>query len=441
MIRLKQLLTEALEWKQCKGWNSTGESYWDGTNDRPKIVINKSTTEFKLTYTGKLAGFYISSANRGAKDSVHQAFNVMACECNNFLNSNPGIKPNIDNIKTSCTYDSNTKYTLQIIIPFVKVGYGKWQINRRGSWGGTPDISTLPVASDYYEFYPVDKKYVTNITKIPGSEGFGNITEYFVTYNLDTPSAITHKNTNKSTTTNDKNKDKNKDNKQTDDNKSNKEPKKQGNRMITTYSALKDSGFIAYDLDVKEDDLFYKDSMIRSEAKSTEEEAKKDLLTRAAAKNIDVTDKTKGRLFKKALANNIVVLWMEYSIKDLETAIITRPKPKPDPEPEIPQFEQTTWENYVNEGWYQFNYDTNKIDPSTVVKPTKIYVSTTPGMPADYDISVAYYNKLKEKKWSEREIRKAGGHLIGRNQDGIREMLVVFEQLENYIPKQQIYLT
>ena len=446
MIQLKQLLTEALNWNQCKGWNKTGESHWNGTDGKPKIVIDKTTAAFNLTYTGKLSGFYISSATRGAKDSVHQAFNVMACECNDFLNSNAGLKPDIDNIKTSCTYDPKTNYTLQIIIPFVNVGYGKWQINRRGSWGGTPDISTLPVASNYYEFYPTDKKYVTNVTKIPNDSVFGNITEYFVTYNMDTTSAIAHQNTNKSKPTKDKDKDKdNNDASEVDTETLFTDEELPGTeKSAITFAKLKSAKFQPWFLDL-ETGKDLGTGVIEDQAKfstknriiatgSNKESLKQQILVKA--KENFKTDYPRVQLFWRENANSkekgkfTVICLLDFQRRQLKPITIAKQKI-------LPIIDGNTWADYQAKGWQQFSWDSNKIAPSTIIttlSDTDLYmtVDLQSDKNIDYNLSTEYYTALDKKHWTERDVKKAGGHLIWRKTKNKSELWVVFEDLPEY---------
>lgn len=462
MILLKQILTEALNWNQCAGWNKTGESHWDGTDGKPKIVINKTTAAFNLTYTGKLSGFYISSAKSGAKDSVHQAFNVMACECNDFLNSNAGLKPDIDNIKTSCTYDPKTNYTLQITIPFVNVGYGKWQINRRGSWGGTPDISTLPVASNYYEFYPTDKKYVTNVTKIPNDSVFGNITEYFVTYNMDTPSAIQHQNTNKSKPNKDNDKDKdNNDASEVDIETLFTDEELPGTeKSVITFAKLKSANFQPWFLDL-ETGKDLETGSIEDQAKFStknriiatgpnKESLKQQILPKAKDKFNQAYPKI--QLFWRENANSkrkgkfTVICLLGNQSKQLKSITITKQKI-------LPIINGNTWADYQANGWKQFSWDTNKLLPDTKIiasinKDLLIDLTTDSTRKAsrrlanismESDLSTLYYDRLDDNDWSQGEIRRAGGHLVyKRESEKLAPVYwIIFEDNPKYAKRQQ----
>lgn len=466
MILLKQILTEALNWNQCAGWNKTGESHWDGTDGKPKIVINKTTAAFNLTYTGKLSGFYISSAKSGAKDSVHQAFNVMACECNDFLNSNAGLKPDIDNIKTSCTYDPKTNYTLQITIPFVNVGYGKWQINRRGSWGGTPDISTLPVASNYYEFYPTDKKYVTNVTKIPNDSVFGNITEYFVTYNMDTPSAIQHQNTNKSKP----NKDKPNDNSAENNNdaaeldtdilfgsEAEEIPGTENN--VITFKKLKQAGFKSWYIDLETGNEISEGDINDSDQFSTKNRIIAHGLDRnilkqqilELAKQKFKSNYPKIQLFwrqnkKSQKGKFTVVCLLSIFAKQLKQINIKRTKI-------LPTVAGNTWADYQANGWKQFSWDTNKLLPDTKIiasinkdllidlrtDSTRTASRRLANISMESDLSTLYYDRLDDNDWSQREIRRAGGHLVyKRESENLAPVYwIIFKDNPKYAERQQ----
>lgn len=466
MILLKQILTEALDWKQCAGWNSTGESHWDGTDGRPKIVIDKTTDSFKLTYTGKLSGFYISSAKRGAKDSIHQAFNVMACECNDFLNSNPGIKPDIDNIKTLCTYNVTTNYTLQIIIPFINVGYGKWQINRRGSWGGTPDTSTLPVASNYYEFYPTDKKYVTNVTEIPNDSVFGKITEYFVTYNTDTTSAIQHQNTDKSKPNKDKQNNNSSAN-NTDDAEldtdilfgSEAEEIPGTEKDIITFKKLKEAGFKSWYIDLETGNEISQGDINSSDQFNT----KNRIIAHGPDRNIlkqQILDLAKQKfksnypkiqLFwrqnkKSQKGKFTVVCLLSIFSKQLKQIQIKRTKI-------LPTVAGNTWADYQANGWKQFSWDTNKLLPDTKIiasinkdllidlrtDSTRTASRRLANISMESDLSTLYYDRLDDNDWSQREIRKAGGHLVyKRESEKLAPVYwIIFEDDPKYAERQQ----
>lgn len=181
MIRLKHLITEqspvGTDWSSCQAWNTAGgTNYWNGEDGRPKITIKFANSGFHLHYVGKGSGYAISHANGGKGDSLHQAFNVIVCDANKYL-MRGGLKPDINNIQSNCS-KTNGIYDMNIWIPFLPVDKNmKYQLNRRGGWGGNPGPGAVLKA--------VGK--VPNLEgpgKVIVKTGGGKITEYFVTYTI-----------------------------------------------------------------------------------------------------------------------------------------------------------------------------------------------------------------------------------------------------------------
>jgi|LauGreDrversion4_2_1035121.scaffolds.fasta_scaffold15526_1 hypothetical protein len=178
MIRLKTMLLEqkaaGSQWHSCKAWKAKGTSYWNGDQGRPKITIEVNDSGFLLKYVGAASGFAISHANDGTGDTLHQAFNVVMCECNPYLIKG-GLKPDIENISTNDTRVDG-KHKMNIWIPFIKAD-GTWQVNRRGGMGWDPG----------------SKAVIKAVGDVPNLQGpvkvvTGSITEYFVTYTIsDSP--------------------------------------------------------------------------------------------------------------------------------------------------------------------------------------------------------------------------------------------------------------
>lgn len=166
-------------WGSCKAWNSKGRtSYWNGESGRPKITVNINDNGMKLQYTGKGSGYAIAHAKNGTGDSLHQAFNVIIYECNTYLIKGR-LKPDINNVTTTCSYNKSTKsYDLVINIPFVTVKIGTYQLDRRGGWGHLGGLSDLPKKTNCKNY----EGPVTVVTNTGGNPG--KITEYFITYNI-----------------------------------------------------------------------------------------------------------------------------------------------------------------------------------------------------------------------------------------------------------------
>lgn len=160
-------------WKSCKSWNSKGGlSKWGD-----KIKIDKSPSQFKITYKGPSSGLSIAHAANGG-DTIHQLYNVLICEMNPFL-SKGKMKPKIDNIRTEGG-KSGKDSTISITVPIEK-SEETYQIDRRGGWGHDPGSSKMDGKCD-----EVQKKGgkcfgpVKNVLQAP----FGKITEYFITHTI-----------------------------------------------------------------------------------------------------------------------------------------------------------------------------------------------------------------------------------------------------------------
>ena len=172
MIALKQLISEQVPGTfPCNMWSRTGTSHWNGEGGRPKITIDASDSKLTLKYVGAGQGFAISTVGAGG-DSLHQAWNVVSCETNNYIKKG-GLKPIIANISATCT--TGNGYDLTIEIPFESVDASLvYQINRRGGWNHGGNTATLPKSGPNFE------GPVTHVTRF-GSE---YIKEHWVTYTI-----------------------------------------------------------------------------------------------------------------------------------------------------------------------------------------------------------------------------------------------------------------
>jgi len=172
MIRLKALVEQTPGSSPCNMWSRKGVEHWNGEDGRPKITINATDSKLILKYVGSGYGHAISTVNAEG-DSLHQAWNVVSCETNNYIKKG-GLKPVIANISATCTKDKNV-YDLTIEIPFESVDASLvYQINRRGGWGHKGNTATLPKKGPNFE------GPVTHVTKTGG----GDITEHWVIYTI-----------------------------------------------------------------------------------------------------------------------------------------------------------------------------------------------------------------------------------------------------------------
>lgn len=160
-------------WKSCNAWKSKGGV--SGWSD--KISIDKSSSQFKVSYKGPSSGLSIAHAANGG-DTIHQLYNVLICEINPFL-SQGKMKPNIDGIRTEGGKNGKDS-TLSITVPIEKSDE-TYQLDRRGGWGHDPGASKMTGKCNEIKskggkcFGPVK-----NILQAP----FGKITEYFVTHTI-----------------------------------------------------------------------------------------------------------------------------------------------------------------------------------------------------------------------------------------------------------------
>ena len=180
MIRLLSLIIEQVgsTWSSCNNWKSSGgTSYWNGQKGRPEISIEVNDSGFRLNYKGKGSGYSISHAKGGSNDSLHQAFNVILCECNPYLMKG-GLKPDIDNIKTNLSV-TNRICDMNIWIPFMKIDSADiYQVNRRGSMNnGDPGPNSILSQIGKVNNLEGPSRVVTSAAGV-------TIIEYFVTYTI-----------------------------------------------------------------------------------------------------------------------------------------------------------------------------------------------------------------------------------------------------------------
>ena len=160
-------------WNSCKVWRGRGGlDKWG-----QYIKINKSNSQFTISYNGPSSGISIAHANGGG-DTIHQVYNVLICELNPFL-ANGGIRPDIEKITIEAS--SNGKnHKITINVPLVK-SPNTYQIDRRGGWNHNPGPSKMKSKCDKVNrsggkcYGPVEKVVKGN---------FGKITEYFITHTL-----------------------------------------------------------------------------------------------------------------------------------------------------------------------------------------------------------------------------------------------------------------
>jgi hypothetical protein len=161
------------EWKSCKAWRSKGGLGSFSEN----VHVDKSSNQFKISYTGPSSGLSIAHAANG-KDTIHQLYNILICELNPILYEG-NLKPNIDNIKTEGG-KTGKKSTLTITVP-LEHSEDTYQLDRRGGWGHDPGSSKMTnkcaeIKSKGGECFGPVKNVV--------QARFGKITEYFITYTI-----------------------------------------------------------------------------------------------------------------------------------------------------------------------------------------------------------------------------------------------------------------
>ena len=177
MIQLKSLLREwtGSNWKACRQWSGHKSQFFAGSEavKGAKITISKSTTSFKLKYSGPATGLSIAHANGDSGDTLHQLFNVLICEINPWL-ATETLRPNLEDIITTCDGKKGGSYKFNIYVPLT-ASKSSWQLNHRGSWSGT-DPGGAAVMSNSPDGA---QGPVKNVTSIPGHS---NIFTYFATY-------------------------------------------------------------------------------------------------------------------------------------------------------------------------------------------------------------------------------------------------------------------
>jgi hypothetical protein len=161
------------EWKSCKAWRSKGGlAGWSENVD-----VDKSSSQFKITYKGPSSGLSIAHASNG-RDTIHQLFNILICELNQFLYEG-NLKPNINNIKTEGG-KSGKNSTLTITVP-LEHSEDTYQLDRRGGWGHDPGSSKM--ASKCAEIESKGGECFGPVKNVTQAQ-FGKITEYFITYTI-----------------------------------------------------------------------------------------------------------------------------------------------------------------------------------------------------------------------------------------------------------------
>lgn len=160
-------------WKSCSAWKSKGGlSKWGD-----KIKIEKSSSQFKISYKGPSSGLSIAHAANGG-DTIHQLYNVLICEINPFLGQG-SMKPDIDGITTSAGKEGKD-FKLSITVP-IESSDKTYQLDRRGGWGHDPGQSKMDEKCKSVKSKGGDcVGPVRNITQGP----FGKITEYFITHTI-----------------------------------------------------------------------------------------------------------------------------------------------------------------------------------------------------------------------------------------------------------------
>ena len=160
-------------WRSCNAWKSKGGL--SGWGD--KIKVDKSPSQFKITYKRPSSGLSIAHAANGG-DTIHQLYNVLICEINPFLGQGK-MKPKIDDIRTEGGKNGKDS-TLSIIVP-IENSEETYQLDRRGGWNHDPGGSNMKSKCDDVKskggkcFGPVK-----NTVQAP----FGKITEYFITHTI-----------------------------------------------------------------------------------------------------------------------------------------------------------------------------------------------------------------------------------------------------------------
>jgi peptidoglycan hydrolase-like protein with peptidoglycan-binding domain len=160
-------------WNSCKAWrNKGGLNSWGD-----KIKIEKSSSQFKISYNGPSSGLSIAHA-KGGGDTIHQLYNVLICEINPFL-AGGKLLPDIENISTSGGKNGSNS-TLTITIP-LKTTKNTYQLDRRGGWNHDPGSSKME--SKCKEINGKGGKCIGPVKNVVQGP-FGKITEYFVVHTM-----------------------------------------------------------------------------------------------------------------------------------------------------------------------------------------------------------------------------------------------------------------
>lgn len=176
MIRLKTLLCEwtGETWDSCRQWTSHRGKYTSGA-EKAVVTFQKSSTMFQLEYVGPSTGISLAHAKGLSGDTLHQLFNILICEMNPWLKDMKS-KPRLKDIVTRCIKDGEY-YIFLIQVP-LETSDRAWQINHRGSWGGSASINAIKSATPKV----AEREIEINTTTIPANGG--EITTYFATYPL-----------------------------------------------------------------------------------------------------------------------------------------------------------------------------------------------------------------------------------------------------------------
>lgn len=157
----------------CNCWaDCGGESYFNGDNGRPKIIVSKSDTYFSVSYDGPTTGYLIKHGRcengGGTGDSIHQLCNVLTYEINKYLKGKK-LKPDINNLDYE---KEGNEFTIGVPLESSDKSY---KLERRGRWNGG-EAGKQEVITKYENMPGYDKKVM------PVRYSSGGIIEYFVTF-------------------------------------------------------------------------------------------------------------------------------------------------------------------------------------------------------------------------------------------------------------------
>jgi len=153
----------------CNCWGDCGgSSYFNGTNGRPKITVDKSDTYFSVSYDGPSTGYLIKHGKCGSGDSIHQLCNVLTYEINKYLKGKK-LKPDIDLIDFE---KSGNEFTIGVPL---ESSEKSWKLERRGRWNGG-EAGKQEVIDAY------EDKAGYNEKVMPVRYSSGGVIEYFVTF-------------------------------------------------------------------------------------------------------------------------------------------------------------------------------------------------------------------------------------------------------------------